>query len=218
MVWVGAHLLECCCVSWPLHDLRFQLQSPTQCRKSRLANVWYGWPCLLMRFDGCRHLDADEAIVRGAAFYAANLSTTFRLAKKFGMADGTVYPVTFQVTFYDHHLDLDLSCCSCTLCSIEMQLVDVHCQRCALISVFAELLYRELKASYDSAWLQPGTSSKVDISAFHPYDLSCNGCMHQLYSRPLPVCIPKKRKALCFFPFFPSYPAVSIKPSSREHL
>ena len=49
----------------------------------------------------CRHLDADEAIVRGAAFYAANLSTTFRLAKKFGMADGTVYPVTFQVTFFD---------------------------------------------------------------------------------------------------------------------
>ncbi|KAL3157632.1 hypothetical protein ABBQ32_012079 [Trebouxia sp. C0010 RCD-2024] len=44
-----------------------------------------------------KHLDADEAIVRGGAFYAANLSTTFRLAKKFGMADGTVYPITFQL-------------------------------------------------------------------------------------------------------------------------
>lgn len=46
----------------------------------------------------CRHLDADEAIVRGAALYAANLSTTFRLNRKFGMTDGVVYPVSFLVS------------------------------------------------------------------------------------------------------------------------
>ena len=49
--------------------------------------------------DGCRHLDADEAVVRGAAWYAANLSTTFRLNKKFGMSDGATYPIIFKV----HH-------------------------------------------------------------------------------------------------------------------
>ena len=43
-----------------------------------------------------RHLDADEAVVLGAALYAANLSTTFRL-RKFGMSDGVTYPVAFQV-------------------------------------------------------------------------------------------------------------------------
>lgn len=46
----------------------------------------------------CRHLDADEAIVRGAAWYAANLSTTFRLNKKFGMSDGAPYPIVFKVS------------------------------------------------------------------------------------------------------------------------
>lgn len=44
-----------------------------------------------------KHLDADEAIVRGAAWYAANLSTTFRLNKKFGMSDGAPYPIVFQL-------------------------------------------------------------------------------------------------------------------------
>ena len=47
---------------------------------------------------GFRHLDADEAVVRGAAWYAANLSTTFRLNKKFGMSDGAVYPISFRVS------------------------------------------------------------------------------------------------------------------------
>lgn len=44
-----------------------------------------------------KHLDADEAIVRGAAWYAANLSTTFRLNKKFGMSDGAPYPIVFKL-------------------------------------------------------------------------------------------------------------------------
>ncbi len=43
-----------------------------------------------------RHLDADEAVALGAALFAANLSTTFRL-RKFGMADGVTHPVVFQV-------------------------------------------------------------------------------------------------------------------------
>ncbi|KAK9811690.1 hypothetical protein WJX72_008444 [[Myrmecia] bisecta] len=42
------------------------------------------------------HLDADEAVVLGAALFAANLSTTFRL-RKFGMADGATYPINFQL-------------------------------------------------------------------------------------------------------------------------
>lgn len=46
---------------------------------------------------GCRHLDADEAVALGAAMVAANMSTTFRLGKKFGMADGASYPIVFQV-------------------------------------------------------------------------------------------------------------------------
>lgn len=35
-------------------------------------------------------------MVLGAALYAANLSTTFRL-RKFGMSDGITYPVAFKV-------------------------------------------------------------------------------------------------------------------------
>ena len=56
--------------------------------------------CKEHEIDACvhRHLDADEAVVRGAALYAANLSTTFRLNRKFGMTDGVVYPVSFKVT------------------------------------------------------------------------------------------------------------------------
>ena len=48
------------------------------------------------RIPACRHLDADEAVVLGAALYAANLSTTFRL-RKCGMTDGVTHPVTYQV-------------------------------------------------------------------------------------------------------------------------
>eukprot|EP01023_Acetabularia_acetabulum_P001729 TRINITY_DN1067_c1_g1_i1.p1 TRINITY_DN1067_c1_g1~~TRINITY_DN1067_c1_g1_i1.p1 ORF type:complete len:530 (-),score=120.92 TRINITY_DN1067_c1_g1_i1:1759-3348(-) len=40
-----------------------------------------------------KHLDADEAVVLGAGLVAANLSSTFRL-RKFGMADGAVYPIS----------------------------------------------------------------------------------------------------------------------------
>lgn len=43
------------------------------------------------------HLDADEAVVMGAGLFAANLSTAFRL-RKFGMTDGVLYPVAFQLT------------------------------------------------------------------------------------------------------------------------
>lgn len=43
-----------------------------------------------------KKLDADEAIVLGAALFAANLSTTFRL-RKFGFSDGISYPLAYQV-------------------------------------------------------------------------------------------------------------------------
>jgi hypoxia up-regulated 1 len=41
-------------------------------------------------------MDADEAMVMGAAYFAANLSTVFRL-RKFGMADKSPYQVSFKI-------------------------------------------------------------------------------------------------------------------------
>lgn len=38
-----------------------------------------------------RHLDADEAIVLGAALHAANLSDGIKLNRKLGMIDGSLY-------------------------------------------------------------------------------------------------------------------------------
>jgi len=38
-----------------------------------------------------RHLDADEAIVLGAALHAANLSDGIKLNRKLGMVDGSLY-------------------------------------------------------------------------------------------------------------------------------
>lgn len=79
------------------------LDSSFSLHYKQLLLVWcarcWAVACKDMTIDDSagRHLDADEAIVRGAALYAANLSTTFRLNRKFGMADGAVYPVSFQV-------------------------------------------------------------------------------------------------------------------------
>ena len=53
---------------------------------------------VIVTCHGYRHLDADEAVALGAAMVAANMSTTFRLGKKFGMSDGASYPVVFQVS------------------------------------------------------------------------------------------------------------------------
>lgn len=44
----------------------------------------------------CRHLDADEAPVLGAALFGANLSTTFRL-RQFGLADKTPFSVAIKL-------------------------------------------------------------------------------------------------------------------------
>lgn len=38
-----------------------------------------------------KHLDADEAIVLGAALHAANLSDGIKLNRKLGMIDGSTY-------------------------------------------------------------------------------------------------------------------------------
>lgn len=38
-----------------------------------------------------KHLDADEAIVLGAALHAANLSDGIKLNRKLGMVDGSPY-------------------------------------------------------------------------------------------------------------------------------
>ena len=42
------------------------------------------------------HLDADEAVVIGAGYFAANLSTVFRL-RQFGMTDKVPYSVSFEI-------------------------------------------------------------------------------------------------------------------------
>lgn len=44
-----------------------------------------------------KHLDADEAVVLGAALYAANLSDGIKLNRKLGMVDGS--PYGFAVEF-----------------------------------------------------------------------------------------------------------------------
>lgn len=44
-----------------------------------------------------RHLDADEAIVLGAALYAANLSDGIKLNRKLGMIDGSTYGFVLEL-------------------------------------------------------------------------------------------------------------------------
>ncbi len=77
----------------------------------------------------CRHLDADEAIVRGAAWYAANLSTTFRLNKKFGMSDGAPYPIVFKVS--THSLPHMLAYLRLCLCPLHCACAFAHCTAAA---------------------------------------------------------------------------------------
>lgn len=50
-----------------------------------------------------RHLDADEAVVMGAALFAANLSTSFRL-RKFGMVDKVHFGITYEAQGLDGQL------------------------------------------------------------------------------------------------------------------
>lgn len=53
------------------------------------------WQATLQEFLGRKeldkHLDADEAIVLGAALHAANLSDGIKLNRKLGMVDGSSY-------------------------------------------------------------------------------------------------------------------------------
>ncbi|KAK6945542.1 Heat shock protein 70 family [Dillenia turbinata] len=51
----------------------------------------------LGRQDLDKHLDADEAIVLGAALHAANLSDGIKLNRKLGMVDGSSYGLVFEV-------------------------------------------------------------------------------------------------------------------------
>lgn len=44
-----------------------------------------------------RHLDADEAIVLGAALHAANLSDGIKLNRKLGMVDGSSYGFVLEL-------------------------------------------------------------------------------------------------------------------------
>ncbi|KAE9586519.1 hypothetical protein Lal_00044748 [Lupinus albus] len=44
-----------------------------------------------------RHLDADEAIVLGAALHAANISDGIKLNRKLGMVDGSLYGFVYEV-------------------------------------------------------------------------------------------------------------------------
>ncbi|XP_057506664.1 heat shock 70 kDa protein 17-like isoform X2 [Actinidia eriantha] len=51
----------------------------------------------LGRKDLDRHLDADEALVLGAALHAANLSDGIKLNRKLGMIDGSSYGVVIEL-------------------------------------------------------------------------------------------------------------------------
>ncbi|ERN07661.1 heat shock 70 kDa protein 17 [Amborella trichopoda] len=51
----------------------------------------------LGRKDLDRHLDADEAIVLGAALHAANLSDGIKLNRKLGMIDGSTYGLVVEL-------------------------------------------------------------------------------------------------------------------------
>lgn len=44
-----------------------------------------------------KHLDADEAIVLGAALHAANLSDGIKLNRKLGMIDGSPYEFVVEL-------------------------------------------------------------------------------------------------------------------------
>ena len=44
-----------------------------------------------------KHLDADEAIVLGAALHAANLSDGIKLNRKLGMVDGSSYGIVIEL-------------------------------------------------------------------------------------------------------------------------
>ncbi|MCL7024716.1 hypothetical protein MKW94_022437 [Papaver nudicaule] len=57
----------------------------------------------LGRNDLDKHLDADEAIVLGAALHAANLSDGIKLNRKLGMIDGSSYGFTMEL----HGIDGD---------------------------------------------------------------------------------------------------------------
>ena len=44
-----------------------------------------------------KHLDADEAMVLGAALHAANLSDGIKLNRKLGMVDGSTYEFVVEL-------------------------------------------------------------------------------------------------------------------------
>uniref|UniRef100_A0A5B6YQX2 Putative heat shock protein 17 n=1 Tax=Davidia involucrata TaxID=16924 RepID=A0A5B6YQX2_DAVIN len=52
-----------------------------------------------------KHLDADEAIVLGAALHAANLSDGIKLNRKLGMVDGSPYGFVIELDGPDHLTD-----------------------------------------------------------------------------------------------------------------
>lgn len=59
------------------------------------------WQAKLQEFIGKKelgkHLDADEAIVLGAALHAANISDGIKLNRKLGMIDGSSYGFVIQL-------------------------------------------------------------------------------------------------------------------------
>ncbi|MQM00420.1 hypothetical protein Taro_033148 [Colocasia esculenta] len=59
----------------------------------------------LGRKDLDKHLDADEAIVLGAALHAANLSDGIKLNRKLGMIDGSPYGFTIELDGPDLNKD-----------------------------------------------------------------------------------------------------------------
>ena len=65
------------------------------------ANSPVPWPVKLQEYFGRKdldkHLDADEAIVLGAALHVANLSNGIKLNSKLGMVDGSSYSFVVEL-------------------------------------------------------------------------------------------------------------------------
>lgn len=98
-----------------------------------------------------KHLDADEAIVLGAALHAANLSDGIKLNRKLGMIDGSTYGYVMELDGVDLVKDEST------------KQVLVPCMKKVPSKMFRSILHKkdfEVSLSYESSdLLPPGVSS-----------------------------------------------------------
>ncbi|KAK7832251.1 heat shock 70 kda protein 17 [Quercus suber] len=106
-----------------------------------------------------KHLDADEAIVLGAALHAANLSDGIKLNRKLGMVDGSSYGLVFELDGPELLKD-----------ESTRQLL-VQRMKKLPSKMFRSIIHKkdfEVSLSYDKDLLPPGVTSPI----FAQYDVS----------------------------------------------